>query len=90
MLAAWIEERDQFSGFRIDPSQVWALMQIAVMAGEGEVGQLVAPAMLFGNNVFRVKPEERILVLPEAAVLAAVVCPLPHMSPRRGIDHVGD
>ena len=39
------------AAFRVDAGQVWAFMQITMVAGEGQVVRIIRTAMLTGDDV---------------------------------------
>lgn len=73
MLRSWVKEPLHQPGKRIDSGEVWTVVQIAVMAGEGEVRFDGLPAVLTGDDVLDMKTKERVISLPHAAILAALV-----------------
>ena len=62
LLACWVNAR-----------KVWAFMSIAIVAGESQVGILVAATMLFRGNVLDVKCDAVVLLM-NAAIFTTVVC----------------
>jgi hypothetical protein len=57
---------------RVDSTEVWAFVQIAAVASEREIPDIVAAAVLTGDNVFDLM-RHRAILLAKLAVLASVV-----------------
>jgi len=55
---------------RVDTSQVWPLVQIAVMTGERQIREIVRSLVLSCDNVFYVELEKRLRNLGQPAILA--------------------
>ena len=64
----------------------YARMQVAVRAGKREVFLVIVPAVLNRFDVLNLVRNERLVVLPSAAVLAPVVGAFAH-APANGFDH---
>jgi hypothetical protein len=74
-LASRIEEPDDAPGLRIDPREIRPFVQVAVIAGEGEVIGVVGAAVLPGDDVLDVKRDERDVLLQQPTVFAAPPSP---------------
>src|SRR5262245_59977175 len=70
---ARVEEHHDLPCFRIDPCQVWSLVQVALMARKREVLEVVTASVLPWDHVLDVKPDERKILLVETAILATVL-----------------
>lgn len=64
-------------------------MQVAVIAGQGEVFRLIPATMLPGDDVLNVQRVERVRALWESAVFATIACSLAHERPRLRIHALG-
>ncbi len=71
-LQSWIEEGNHRSTDRINAAEVWTFVKVAMMASPSEVGLGSRAAVLTCDNVFAVKPKERILRLVGAAIFATI------------------
>ena len=69
---------------RVDSSKVWALVQIAAMAGEREILDSIAAAALTGDNVLDLM-RHCAMLLAKLAVLATISRPLSDKKPGSGI-----
>ena len=67
-----MKEPDERAAFRVKSAQVRSLVRIAVVAGESEVFAVVFSAMLASYDVLDVIGEERLRVLWQGAVFAAI------------------
>jgi hypothetical protein len=67
-----MKQPDERAAFRVNCAQVWSLVRIAVVAGESEVFAVVFSAMLASYDVLDVIGEERLRVLWQGAVFAAI------------------
>jgi hypothetical protein len=65
---------------RVDSTQVWAFVQIAAMASERKIFNIIAAAVLTGDNVFDLM-RRRAMLLAELAVLATISGPLADKQP---------
>ena len=74
----------QFFGFRIQPGEVRAFVQIAVMTGEREIFRRICSAVLSRRDVFDVK-KKRLKFLPQPAILATIFCALPDQLAQLGV-----
>ena len=74
------------AGQRIYPTQVGALMQVAAMACECEILDVVCAAVLPGNQVLNMVHEFAI-VLMRPTILTPLSRPLSDEPPRSGVDH---
>jgi hypothetical protein len=57
---------------RINAGEIWAFVEIAGVASQREIGFDVFSAVLTGDHVFNVESEERIGVLVDTAIFAAI------------------
>lgn len=87
-LCAWIEEGAHFVGLRVNTSQIRALVAVAVLAGEGQIGGIVSAAMLFGSDVLYMELRERGMLLKQPAVFAPIVGSLSDELPQSDIHQV--
>jgi hypothetical protein len=69
---------------RVDSTEVWAFVQIAAMASEREIFDIIAAAVLTGDNVFDLM-RRRAMLLAKLAVLATISCPVSDKKPGSGI-----
>ena len=69
---------------RVDSTEVWALVQITAMASEREIFDIIAAAVLTGDNVFDLM-RHRAMLLAKLAVLATISCPVSNKKPGSGI-----
>jgi len=76
-----MKQPDELAAFRIKSAQVRSLMRIAVVAGESEVLAVVSSAMLASNDVLDVIGEERLRILRQATVFAAITGPFSNSLP---------
>ena len=67
----WVEERNDVAGFRIDCRKIRTLVGVATFASQSEIGRIIIPVMLPGNNVFDLK-RIRDMFLRDSAILASV------------------
>jgi len=67
-----MKQPDERAAFRVNSAQVWSLVRIAVVAGESEVSAVVCSPMLASDDVLDVIGEERLRVLWQGAVFAAI------------------
>ena len=72
IVAARMEELDDLVRAGVDAGKVRAFMMIAVMASKGEIGGLIASAVLPGNDVFNVKRCEHTVRFGEHAILTSI------------------
>jgi hypothetical protein len=84
-LSARMEQRHDFAVEKA--CQVRPLGAIAFPTGKTEVLEIIAAAMLTGNDMFHMEGEEIKIVLVHPAIFTTVSRPLPNQGPRRGIDH---
>ena len=75
-LAPWMEQGDDRAGVGVDAGQVGALVEVAMLAGQGEIGVVVGPAVLARDDVLGVMPCLG-MGLGKPAVFAPVVGPGP-------------
>lgn len=71
-----MKKRNELPRFRIEASDVWTLMQVAVLTAQRQIVGVVSTAMLPGNDMLDVKTEERLMLLAKAAILTAMVRPV--------------
>jgi hypothetical protein len=84
-LAPQVEQGCQFARYWVDAREIRSLVAIAMMARKRKIIGMVATAMLPGNDVLDVKPEERFVFLMEAAIFAAMARTGPDELPCGGI-----
>jgi hypothetical protein len=74
LLPAWMKQRNNLTGVRVDPRQIRPFVAVAVAARESQVFQHGRTAVLLGDNVVEVERQlsER---FREATILAAVTGP---------------
>ena len=63
-------------------------MKIAIDAGQGEIVDVIATAVSFGNDVLDMKRRKRRITLVQMSILASVVSTLPNVGPDLGADHL--
>jgi hypothetical protein len=68
----------------VDPTQVWAFVQVTAMASERKIFDIVAAAVLPGDNVFDLMRHHAML-LAKLAILAPISGPLADKQPGSGI-----
>ena len=83
LVLARMKQPDECAAFRVKPAQVRALVGIAVETGQSEVSIVVTSAMLTSDDMLDVIGGERLRVLRQAAVFAAMTSPLADKSPER-------
>ena len=49
---SWVEERNNRACLRVNTREVWSLMEITAVAGQGEVCGIISNAMLAGNESY--------------------------------------
>ena len=54
-VVAWVKQRNDLPGLRVNPRQIRTFMCIAPVAGQGQVGRSVATAVLAGNDMLDVE-----------------------------------
>lgn len=86
-LQPWIEQWRDGVRLRIDAREVWAFVQIAMVTSQSEVCQIIAAAVLAGDNMLDVEREEGIIVLMKSAILAVVGGSIPDEIGRRRVWH---
>ena len=82
----WMKQSGQLTGSGDPARRGSALVEIAVVTGEGEVLRRIRAAMLAGDDGFDVE-EQRLLLLQRPAILATPVGPLPDKLAERGVHH---
>ena len=70
-----VKQSRQFSGFRIEAGKVRAFVQIAVMTRERQILFRVLAFVLACRDVFDME-RQRLLLLPQPAILTATRCAL--------------
>jgi hypothetical protein len=70
-----MKQPDERVAFRVKSAQVRSLVCIAVVAGESEVSAVVSSTMLASDDVLDVIGEERLRILRQTAVFAAITGP---------------
>ena len=76
IVKARVKQARQFFVFWIQPGEVRAFVQIAVMTGEREIFRRIFSAVLSRRDVFDVK-KKRLKFLPQPAILATIFRTLP-------------
>ena len=79
-----VKQNLHLARFRVDSTEVWPLVQITAMAGERKVFDIIAAAVLTGDNVFDLM-WDRAMLLAEPTVLATILGPVPDKKPGSGI-----
>ncbi len=69
---------------RVDPTEVWAFVQIAAMASEREIFDIIASAVLASDYVLDLM-RHRAMLLAKLAVLATVSSPVTDKQPESGV-----
>ena len=82
-----MEEPREFVGDRINACQVRSLVEVVLVTGQGQITWRIRTSVLTGDDVFDVEGEERIIVLMELAVFAALLRALPDQISRRCVHH---
>lgn len=72
-----MKQARQFARLRVQPGEVWAFLEITVVARQSQVCLRVFSSMLPGNNVFNVK-RQRFPLLRQPSILTVAAGPLPH------------
>jgi hypothetical protein len=81
-MAPWVEEAGDLLRFGIEAGEVRPLVKVIVVAGQRQVVYGVLPPMLFGEDVFDVEGEKRVVGLVDATVLTAIIRVPPQEFPR--------
>jgi len=68
-LFAWVKKFGNGSGYRIDPCEVGAFVQVAVNACEAQVGFIIGASMFARPDVFNVKRRQRRVILMQMTIL---------------------
>ena len=71
-VAPGMEERDDVSTLGVDTGEVWPLVEVAAVAGQGEIRRVVWASVLLRHDVLDVMREPA-LFLAEQAVLVAIL-----------------
>jgi hypothetical protein len=88
LVAPRTEEEYRLAGGRVEAREVRALGEIAALAGQGELVNVVAAAMLPRDDMLDVVRQVAVL-LAEQAILTRVVRPSTDKVPRGGIHLLG-
>jgi hypothetical protein len=80
LVAPGVKQNLYIACHRVDSAQVWALVQIAAMASEREIPDIIAAAVLTGDNVFNLV-RHRAMLLTKLAVLVTISCPVADEEP---------
>ena len=72
---------------RVDSTEVWAFVQVAAVASERKIFDLVAAAVLTGDNVFDLM-RHRAMLLAKQTVFAMISRPVPDKKPDSGIQRL--
>jgi hypothetical protein len=84
LVAPGVEEGHKFTGECIDTREVRAFVEITVVAGQREIVNVIAPAMLLRNYMLDVVSQLAVL-LAEQAILATVGRSSPDKAPRGSV-----
>ena len=79
-----VKQKLDFARHRVDSAEVWAFVQIAAMASERKIFDIIAAAMLTGDNVFDLM-RYRAMLLAKLAVLTTTSCPVSDKKPGSGV-----
>jgi hypothetical protein len=69
-----MKECGDLFGLRVDAGEIGAFVQITIDARQGEVIQVIGPAVNFRDDVFDVKRSQRGIFLRQLTKLAAILC----------------
>jgi len=83
-VAPGVEEGHKLTADGIHAREVWALAKVAAVAGQREIVNVIAPAVLFGDDMLNVV-RQLALLLAQQAILATVIRPAPDKVPRSGV-----
>ena len=75
LLCPRVEQSHDIATHRVYTRQIWPLGLIASVATPSQVFQVVRTAVLFGDDVFKVESEERLVILVHQTVFAAGLSP---------------
>lgn len=84
-----MEQSNHLSRVWIDARDVWSLMGVASITAQTKILGVRLPAVLYSNDGVDRESEENVLLLMNAAILAAIASPLTDESPRGGVHQVG-
>ncbi len=87
LLRARVKQGDEAAGFGVDTCEVRSLMKVAVVAGERQIREVVAAAMLPSYDVFDVECGERRGGLRQTAIFAMVSSPLANAASDVCVNH---
>lgn len=87
-MATWVEKLGYLVCNGINAGQISAFMQIAVDAGEGKIANIIATAMLPGNDVLNVEGGKGRVVLMQLTVFATITSALANENSRRFLHHL--
>ncbi|HVJ86276.1 MAG TPA: hypothetical protein VM452_11570 [Caulifigura sp.] len=68
----WMKETRHDAGFRIDPRQIRALVEVAGNTGEGQIREIVRSTMLPRNDMFDLVADERKFTFRQVTVFTAL------------------
>ena len=80
-----MKQSRQLSGFGVQPRQICAFVQIAVMAGQRKIFRRVFSSMPARDDVFNVE-RQGFLALPQSTILAIVFRALPDQLAQLRVD----
>jgi hypothetical protein len=76
---SWVEQACQAIGVRIATREIGSFEQIAELARQREILQIIRARVLPGNDVLDMKRPRRLERLPQPTVFAATVGSLAHL-----------
>ena len=76
---ARVEQTNDFVRIRITAHEVCSFVEVALVAGQREVFQVIGPAMLARDGVFHVKTMKPVVFLTQATVLTTIRRALPDL-----------
>jgi hypothetical protein len=83
-VAPGVEEGHKLTTDGIHAREVGALAKVAAVAGQREIFNVIAPAVLFGDDMLNVVRQLAVL-LAQQAILATVIRPAPDKVSRGGV-----
>jgi hypothetical protein len=83
-VAPGVEEGYKLTADGIHAREVRALAEVAAVAGQREIVNVIAPAVLFGDYMLNVVSQLAVL-LAQQAILATVIRPAPDKVPLGGV-----
>ncbi len=84
-LFPWMEKSDDLFRRGVDAGEIWPFVEVAVVASQSEILQLIIASMLAGDDMLDVKNKERIRILMNPTVFAAIPRTLSHKIPRQRV-----